>query len=179
MQMKNLVMIASVSCLLLLIACNSNKSGGMSDKAKKNLETSQAIAKMFEAGDWSKSGDYIATDAVDHASMDGQDIKGIDNIKANFAKISTMMGNFKNETVKEIADDDYVFQWLKETATAKVDDPTMGMKAGQNMTISMIEVSKFNADGKVSEHWSFGDWGEMMKMMPKPSMDTTNMNKPK
>ena len=111
--------------------------------------------------DYSKAGDYIAADAVDHAGMQG-DVKGLDNIKANFSQMSTMMGNFKNETVRELADDEYVFQWLKETATAKTDG--MGMKAGQTSTMNAIEVSRFS-NGKIVEHWSFVNMADAMKMM--------------
>ena len=167
--MKKLLVIFSAGFILLLSSCSDKKeAGGMSDRAKKNLEACNAINKMFEAGDWSKIGDYITTDAVDHAGMNG-DIKGLDSIKANFDKMGAMMGNFKNEVVKEMADDDYVFQWMKETMTMKVDG--MGMKAGETHTMSAIEVSKFNKDGKATDHWTFVDWNDMMKMMPQPPMD--------
>lgn len=158
--MKKIVSVASAIITCYLLSCSSN-TGGMSDTAKKNLETARAIDKMFESGDWSKIGDYIATDAVDHAGMTG-DVKGLDSIKASFAKMATMSGDMKNEMVKELADDDYVFQWMKESSTMKVD--WMRMKAGSRNTFSAIEVSKFK-DGKVTEHWSFTDWNDMMKMM--------------
>jgi predicted SnoaL-like aldol condensation-catalyzing enzyme len=166
--MKKLLIILAAG-FIGLSSCNSKKEGGggMSDRAKKNIEACNAINKMFEAGDWSKAGDYIAADGIDHASMDGHDIVGIDNIKANFDKMGTMMGGFKNELVKELADDDYVFQWMKETMTMKVDG--MGMKAGTTHTMNAIEVSKFNKDSKGTEHWTFVDWNDMMKMMPPPA----------
>lgn len=145
--------------------CSFGQKSSMSSTAQKNLETARSVAKMFESGDYSKIGDYIATDAVDHAGMQG-DVKGLDSIKANFNQMSTMMGNFKNEVIHEVADDEYVFQWLKETSTAKVD--AMGMKAGQTTTINAVEVSKFS-NGKIAEHWSFVNWNDAMKMM-QPNM---------
>ena len=177
--MKKLILTASAGILFLLVSCSNKESGGMSEKAKKNLATAQAIAKMFETSDWSKVGDYIATDAVDHASMTGKDIVGLDSIKASFAMYSQMMSNMKNETMKELADDDYVFQWLKESWTVTKDG--MGMKAGDKPTMNAIEVSRFK-DGKVVEHWSFIDMNDMMKMMPPPpmenKMDTAKMKEP-
>ena len=137
------------------------QQSSMSSAAQKNLATARAVAKMFVSGDYSKVGDYIAADAVDHAGMQG-DVKGLDSIKANFNQINTMMGNFKNEVVREVADDEYVFQWLKETATAKKDG--MGMKAGQTSTMNAIEVSRFS-NGKIVEHWTFVDMADAMKMM--------------
>ena len=173
MQMKNLVLIACTLSICFLISCNSDKSGGgMSDKAKKNLESANAIAKMFENGDFSKLADYVAADGVDHAGMNG-DIKGADSMKAQYSRMVGMMSDMKNETVKEMADDDYTFQWMKESMTPKVD--MMGMKAGQRQTMNAIEVSKFNSDGKAIEHWTFMDINEMMKMMPQQPMMNNNM----
>jgi hypothetical protein len=52
--------------------------------------------------------------------------------------------------------------------------PSMGMPAGTNVDMSPIEVSKFK-DGKATEHWTFMQPAEMMKMMPAMGnkMDTT------
>jgi hypothetical protein len=37
-----------------------------------------------------------------------------------------------------------------------------------------IEVCKHNADGKITEHWSFASMADMMKMMPQqPPMEPT------
>jgi SnoaL-like polyketide cyclase len=168
--MKPLFFATSAVVALSFLSCNSsNPTGGsMSDKAKKNLANADAIAKMFETGDYSKTGDYIAADAVDHSAPHGQEVKGLDSIRAEFEGMSKSTSNMKNETVKELADDDYVFQWLKETFTMKTD--AMGMKAGTTGTINSIEVSKFNSDSKVTDHWSFVSMNDMMKMMPQQGM---------
>src|SRR6266542_5315790 len=84
-RMKKLL-IPSIALFLacFFISCNSaNNSGGTSDKAKKNLDNVNGVTKMFESGDFSKSGDYIAADATDHAGPNGE-IKGLDSIKAMF-----------------------------------------------------------------------------------------------
>jgi len=156
--MKKLVFLSAfaVACF-----CCSGQQSGMSSTAKKNLETARAVATMFESGNWSNVGDDIAADAVDHAGMNG-DVKGLDSIKASFAQMANMMSDMKNEIVKELADDEYVFQWLKESSTMKVD--AMGMKAGSRNTFDAIEVSKFK-NGKIIEHWSFLNWNDMSKMM--------------
>ena len=152
---------AFVTMFVAICLCASAQKSSMSSTAQKNLATARAVAKMFESNDYSKAGDYIAADAVDHAGMQG-DVKGLDSIKASFNQMSTMMGNFKNETVREVADDEYVFQWLKETSTAKTD--VMGMKAGQTSTMNAVEVSRFS-NGKIVEHWSFVNMADAMKMM--------------
>jgi predicted SnoaL-like aldol condensation-catalyzing enzyme len=176
--MKKVLFFTMMSLLICSMSCNNEKTeSGMSDKAKKNLETAQALTKMFETGDWSKTGDYIATDAVDHAGMKG-DVVGLDSIKAEFAVFSKTMSDMKNEPVKEMADDDYVFQWMKESWTMKEDG--MGMKAGQKGNADAIEVSKMQ-DGKVKEHWSFISYTDMMKMMSSqpPAMDNKMMDSKK
>ena len=146
----------------------------MSDKARKNLDNARAIAKSFETKDIGKLDDYIDKDVVDHASPGGE-TKGIENLKKMFQEMQGTMSNSKMETIKEIADDDYVFQWMKESWTQTKE--SMGMKAG-DYSFNMIEVSKFNADSKVTEHWSFMDVNDAMKMMPPPAMNgNASMNK--
>jgi predicted SnoaL-like aldol condensation-catalyzing enzyme len=180
--MKKLSFLTSIIVGSLLMSCSGNNTagsgGGMTDTEKKNLETADAVAKMFEAGDYSKAGDYINVDAVDHAGMHG-DVVGLDSIKAAFTTMGAMASDMKNDVVKEAASGDYVFQWMKESFTIKKDDPMMG-KAGTRNTYNSIEVSRFK-DGKVSEHWGFIDWVDvnkmMMSMMPPSSMG--NMDMPK
>lgn len=161
--MKNFLLISLAGTVLTLSSCSSKSEGGMSDAAKKNMEINAAILKMFETGDHSKIGDYIARDAVDHSGPKG-DIKGLDSIRAYFNQMGQMMTNMKNDIIKTLADDEYVMSWLKGSGTAKVDLPEWGMKAGQTQTGESVEVSKFK-DGKVVEHWTFINAAEMMAMM--------------
>lgn len=171
--MKKLACAFSAIILCLLLSCGASKqvTGGMSDKARKNLDNTIAIAKMFETGDFSKAGDYIAADAVDHAGPMG-DVKGLDSMMAMFKQFSTMASDTKNEIVKEIADDEYSMIWLKQHWTAKVDEPMMGMKAGQRANMQSIEVARHGADGKITEHWSFISANDVMKWMMNPPAET-------
>ena len=156
------ILLAAITCYLF--SCGG--AVGTSEKAQKNIANSEAVGKMFETGDMSKLGDYIATDAVDHAGPQG-DIKGLDNLKTMFTQYMGMMSDVKNEVVKSLGDDDYSMVWMKQSWTAKTDDPSMGMKAGERGNMETIEVCKHNADGKITEHWSFISMGDMMKMMQK------------
>lgn len=172
--MKKLAFAFSAVILSCLITCTSNTAheGGTSEKAKKNMENLKAVISMFEKGDYSKAGDYIATDAVDHSAPTGE-VKGLDNLKAMFAQMSSTMTDVKNEIKKELADDDYSMVWLRQTWTQKMDDPMMGMKAGQQGDMQTVEVCKHGADGKITDHWGFMSMADMMRMMPKPTSDTT------
>lgn len=146
----------------------------MSETAKKNLATHNAIVNMFSTNDFSKIDDYLDANVVDHASMTGHDVKGRDSVKNEMMSMSKMMKDPKSETIKQMADDDWVMAWSKETSTSTVDDPMTGAKAGTTSTVNIIHVSKYK-DGKVTEHWMFMNPGDMMSMMPKPPMDNSNM----
>jgi hypothetical protein len=174
--MKRLL-IASVVLALgcFFISCNSAGTGGTSEKAKKNLDNINGVVKMFETGDFSKAGDYIAADATDHSSPKGE-IKGLDSIKAMFNFYGSMMSDTKNEIVKELADDEYAIVWLKQSWTATKDDPMMHLKAGEKGHQETVEVTKHNADGKITDHWGFMSMDEMMKAMQGMQQPMGNMN---
>ena len=165
--MKKLAFAVSAVILSCFVTCTNNNAheDGASEKAKKNLENIKAVMSMFESGDFSKAGDYIAADGVDHSGPMGE-VKGLDSLKAMFAKMTTSMSNVKNEIVKGISDDDYSMVWVRQTWTQKTDDPMMGMKAGQNGDMQTVEVCKHGADGKITDHWGFMSMTDMMKMMP-------------
>ena len=174
--MKKLAFIFSAVITCFLISCNDASKGGTSDRAQKNLENNKAVGKLFEGGDFSKLGDYVADDAVDHATPTG-DVKGLDSLKALFTQYAGMASDMKSDVVAASADDNYSFVWYKQSWTAKMDDPMMGLKAGQRGSMESVEVCRHNADSKIAEHWSFMSMAEMMKMMPQSMpmpMDTTH-----
>jgi predicted ester cyclase len=172
---KFLTMLLLAGCCYL-VSCNSKSDSGLSATAQKNLDASNAIEQTFTSKDFSKLGDYIATDAVDHSGDNG-DIKGLDSIRAAFEKESATMDNMKVETIKNLADDEYVMSWSHYSGSYKTDG--MGHKAGDKFEMKAVEVSKFK-DGKAVEHWSMMEPGDVMKMMASmqppstmPAMDTT------
>ncbi|HEY1870234.1 MAG TPA: hypothetical protein VGG71_04205, partial [Chitinophagaceae bacterium] len=67
---------------------------------------------------------------------------------------------------------DYVFSLTKFTGTNVV--PSMGAPAGTHFDMNSVEVSKFNKDGKATDHWSYMSMNDAMKMMGGGNM---NMNK--
>jgi predicted SnoaL-like aldol condensation-catalyzing enzyme len=164
--MKNLLRLLSIAVCSILISCNGG--GGMSATAKKNKDVNDAIMKAYEAGDFSKMGDYIAADAVDHAGEKG-DVKGLDSILADMKRYRAMMPDMKSTMTRSMADDEYVFTWSK----------TSGTMGGKVTEMTGVDVTKFK-DGKAVEHWVFMDPKEMMSMMqtmPASAMDTMSMKK--
>ncbi|MEO7924625.1 MAG: ester cyclase [Chitinophagaceae bacterium] len=166
--MKKLLFFVSAALVCCLVSCSDKKeeAGGMSDKAKKNLEAMHTVAKAFETGDISGIDSAIASDFIDHTDKGDA---GRDSLKAMITAMYSVQNDMKSEVIKEFADDEYVFSWMRYTGTS---DGSMGMPKGPyNMTA--IEVAKFR-DGKAIEHWSFMEPREMMKMMggqEHPTMD--------
>src|SRR5450432_2004796 len=159
--MKKFLTMAALALSCYCISCNTKSESSLSPAAQKNLDAMHAVSNTFETKDFSKLGDYIASDAVDHSGENG-DVKGLDSIKAAFVKEMAGFDNMKTETIKELADDEYVMSWERVTATFKVD--AMGHKAGDKFDMKDIEVAKFK-DGKATEHWSMMEPGDVMKMM--------------
>lgn len=166
--MKKIFLILSAGTILFLSSCGGDDKdkkgddddkkeqavGGMSEKAKKNLESHRGVANMFNTGDFSKIADFIAADATDYAGEMGP-VKGVDSIKASFERMKAQSHDMKNSTVREMADDEYVMAWMKFSGTMN----------GKAFDSEAIEVSQYNADSKVIAHWTFMQPGEVMKMM--------------
>lgn len=159
--MKKLLIIFSAAFICLLISCGGKKeAGGMSDKAKKNLEASHIVSDAFMSGDPSKIDSAVAVDFVDHTDRGDM---GRDSLKAMISGMKQMFPDMKMTLIKEFADDDYVFSQMQFTGTS---NGQMGMPVGP-YDMHAIQVVRFK-DGKAVEHWEYMEPREMMKMMPPP-----------
>ena len=166
-------LLAAFAGLLCFSSCNNtatvageNKDNSM---AQKNLEASRAIGKAFETGNTNVLDSVVADDFLDHT--DRGDVRGRDSLKAMVKMIHDNMKDMKSETIKDLADDEYVFSWMRFTGTS---DGSMGMPSGP-YDMQSIEVAKFR-DGKAVEHWSFVNMKEMMEMMGAMQGMNHNMN---
>lgn len=160
----------SAFAALLCICTSCNNAGTTNDKdslRQKNLAASDVIDKAFQTGDVSKIDSVISPDFVDH--NDRGDFKGTDSLKAMVKYVHENMKDMKTDKLHELADDDYVFSWVRWTGTSK---GVAGMPDGP-YDMHAMEVSKFK-DGKAIEHWTYMDMKEMMKMMPQPAMNDMN-----
>ncbi len=170
--MKKIVLLFAAGLLCCVVSCNNENttaesaSGAKEDSsaAKKNLEASHVVTKAFDTGDPSMIDSVVASDFVDHTETGD---KNRDSLKAMIVAWKSASKDSKTEIIKELADDEYVFSWLRFTGTSS---GSMGMPAGPyNMT--SIEVVRFK-DGKAVEHWGFMEPREMMKFMPQqPPVD--------
>ena len=168
--MKKIFFAAMAGLLCCCISCNDAGTANKdSDAKQKNLAASDAISKAFQTGNANAIDSFIADDFVDHS--DKGDVKGKDSLKAMVKYVHETMKDMKTEKIHELADDDYVFSWMRWTGTS---NGVAGMPNGP-YDMHAMEVSKFK-DGKITEHWTYMDMNEMMKMMPQPAM-SNDMNK--
>ncbi len=159
---------AALAASLIFVSCKDASSEKGSDAKQKNLAASNAIDRAFETGNVNAIDSFIADDFIDHT--DRGDFKGRDSLKAMVKFVHENMKDMKTEKLHQLADDDYVFSWMRWTGTS---NGSGGMPNGP-YDMHAMEVSKFK-DGKAVEHWTYMDMKEMMKMMPQPDMG--NMNK--
>jgi predicted SnoaL-like aldol condensation-catalyzing enzyme len=165
--MKKIFFAAFTALVCITISCKDAGSNKGSDARQKNLDASHAIDRSFETGDVSAIDSFLSDDFVDHS--DRGDIKGRDSVKAMVKFMHDNTKDMKTEKMHELADDDYVFSWVRWTGTS---NGAGGMPSGP-FDMHAVEMSKFK-DGKITEHWTYVDTKEMMKMM-QPAM--ANMNK--
>lgn len=173
--MKQILSLVAGCTLCCCMACNNEKTAAETkdnSKTEKNLAASHAVTKAFDTGDVTALDSVIADNFVDHTDMG--DKAGRDSLKAAIAVWRADSKDLKTEILKELADDDYVFSWMRFTGTTS---GGMGMPAGP-YDMNAIEVVKFK-DGKAVEHWGFMQPGDMMKMMaqmPVPTNGAGNAN---
>jgi predicted ester cyclase len=159
--MKKHLSVLAIAISCIAVSCSSKSDSGLSAAAQKNIDAMNGVTKTFETKDFSKLGDYIAADGVDHAGEKG-DIVGLDSMKAQFSAMAATVDNEKATIIKELADDDYAMAWMRYEGTYKT--AGMGHKAGDKFDMKAVELAKFK-DGKAVEHWTMMDPADMMKMM--------------
>lgn len=185
--MKKLFFAAFAGMLALVISCNNNaKTSESSSAAEKAKANNRAILKAIENGDVSKLDSFITKDGVDHSGGDGtMEVKGLDNIKAALGGMKQQFSDIKFDISQEATNDSYLFVLSKMTGTTSA-TPANGMPPNKKVEMTTVDLLKFNSDGMLTDHWSFNDPKDMMKMsggdhsMDKPmdnKMDSSKMKK--
>ncbi len=172
--MKKIFLAAFAGLLCFCISCNSKTESTLdnkySEQEQKNMAASDVIMKAFQTGDVGGIDSVLSDDYIDHT--DRGDMKGRDSLKAMVKFVHANFKDMKTEKVREVADEDYVYSWMRYTGTS---DGTMGMPKGP-YDMEAIEVAKYK-DGKAVEHWSFMDAQDMMQMMQPPNTNKLDKSK--
>lgn len=140
-----------------------------------NLKQAQGLTRIILAGNLDSLAVYMDSDAINHSGMRG-DAVGLTNIKADLEMIHRISADLKVEVIREMADDEYVFQWLKFRGVAKTD---VRGDVGSEFESVTIQALRFK-NGKVVEHWEYRDPRDIIKMMGsggKAKADSTTATK--
>ena len=171
--MKKLILAAAVLCFFASCKDSTTTSTTDNSQNKKNLENNKKVIKAIETGDAAVIDSLIASDAVDHQTPTGMDLKGPDSVRHMLKDMHNHMKDLKFDIIADAANGDYIFTLSKFKGTCT--DASMGMPAGTKMDMTGVDVVKVK-DGKMVEHWGFVDANEMMKNMKgMPPMDNMKM----
>ena len=147
---------------------SSNKDSSATSTDEQNVQKATGMYTAIQSGDSATIRSFIADDAVDHQSPNGQDVKGAGAITHMLTDIHNHIKGMKFNVVSAAAKGDYVFTMVDMEGAAN--DNTMGMAAGSDLAGRSVDVVKMK-DGKMTEHWGFMNWPDAMKMASKPPMN--------
>lgn len=142
---------------------SDKKDNTSNPMTEKNLAAAHAVDNAFATGNTGALDSVIADNFVDHT--DRGDKMGRDSLKAMIMWMRSDSKDMKMETIKELADNDYVMSYNRYSGTS-----SGGMGKPGHYDMQAVEVVKFK-DGKAVEHWGFMSMTDVMKMMPAPKMD--------
>src|SRR5690348_6759962 len=117
--MRKLTIPASAILLIFLSACNNSaKVASASDNSKvqRNLDAQHTIMRAIESGNPAGVDSVVAEDFVDHT--DHGDVKGRDSLKAMVNMMNASKSKPKMEVKNEVADENYVYSWLRFYGTS-------------------------------------------------------------
>jgi hypothetical protein len=164
--MKKLLFMGAV-VILFLASCTdkdatTDNGNSAADKAKAN---NRAVLKAIESGDVSKLDSFITSDGVDHAGGGGMmEVKGLDSIKKDLGSMKQNFSEINFDVEQEAVNGDHLFVLSRFTGTTSATPPP-GMQPNQKIDVTGVDVLKFNSEGKFTDHWTFNDPRDMMKMM--------------
>lgn len=145
-----------------IVACNnksaSSKDVNQSSATQKNLEAAHNISRAFETGNTALIDSFVSKDFIDHRDLG--DVKGVDSLKAMVNNLHHHIEDMKSETIKEMADDDYVMQWMHLTGRGDGEGNTMK----GDFDVKGVEITRFK-NAKAVEHWEAMDMQDVSKLM--------------
>ena len=175
--MKKLLFCTPIILSALLFSCsqaNSNKDGSPGNDSSTannaNAERDRMVAnnervnRAIETGNFNGIDTLWANDIVDHTGSMGKELRGRDSVKAELMQMTKMMKDIKIETKESAYDPEKgcLFSWSHFTATTTV--PMEGMPANTKLDMNSVDVVKIK-NGKATDHWTFNDPNDLMKMM--------------
>ena len=176
---KVFLFLLASSCLI--VACNSDKKDGSTDKketmsadskdamtsaAEKNMQTALAAVKAVNAMDLDAAFKYVTPDAVDYNDGSMPPVKNIDSIKAGIKAWMAAFPDVKEENLEAYSNADGSKILITGESTGTFKNDFMGMKAtGKSFKYFDGEIFTFNSDGKITSHRSIQSNMTMMSQL--------------
>ena len=125
--------------------------------------TARRLYDLINAGDIDAFGDLLADDFVEHEEMPGL-APSKDGVKSFFRMQLAGFPDLRLDVADVIADGDKVVARVRYTGTQ--DGEFMGMPAtGTSVDVQLIDIFRFDDDGRVIEHWGVIDLLTMMEQL--------------
>ena len=161
---KKLSILFVLTFVVVFVSCQMNQQNQNEAKYKAAYV---AINKILDAGNIDGLDAYIAPDAVDH-QLDTSITKktGLEGIKEAFRYYHRIFPEMQTTIHSMAVSGDTLFGYCTSAGTTS--EPFMGMPAGMETSVNMVDVVVFK-DDKMAEHWGFMDMSEAMNMMQQQS----------
>ncbi len=135
-----------------------------------------AVISMIQAGDLSTLDQYVAAECTEHAQMPGVTWSaGIEGVKQAMTMFKQVYPDLKITVDHLAAEGDILIAhiWVEGTYSGNI--PTLPVAAkGKVVKFADVDIVKFNAEGKATDHWEVGDhYTEMVQLgvLPAPGAD--------
>lgn len=141
-----------------------------------NIENARTlIAKVINAGRLDLCDHYLAADRIDHMNYGLP--AGMADGHEGFRRV---VGGFREafpdlhlDVQFVVADDDRIMFYISTSGTHR--GPFMGMApTGRTFKVDSVDVFRFNAEGKIAEHWgvfdAFGTLVQLGLVPPAPDL---------
>jgi steroid delta-isomerase-like uncharacterized protein len=128
-----------------------------------NTATIERMYERLSAGDVDGFGEYLADDFVEHEVTPGLEPTK-DGVKAFFRTYIAAFPDLRMQAQDVLTSGDKVVARTRGTGTHRGD--FMGMPAtGRSIDVELIDIMRFDRDGRVSEHWGVFDALGMMQQL--------------
>lgn len=129
-----------------------------------NVATMRRIYELLGAGDIDAFGELIADDFVEH-----EDTPGLEPTKEGVLQLFRLyrasFPDMRMELDEALPSGDKVVGRARATGTHS-GEPFMGIPAGgKSMNVQLVDIMRFDDDGRVCEHWGVLDSLSMMQQL--------------
>lgn len=174
--MYNRFLLALVA-IVLLAACNNQPAPATEapkeDASLKAIAAYNKFGQFMLANQFDSAAALMAPDAVDHPAG-WPELHGRDSIIAMIKMWSASSKDMKMEVMHVTSDGEYVMAHYRFTGTALPNAMGMPMKGGA-FDYTGMEMVRINAEGLMTDHWDYPDWGTFAKQV---GLDMAAMSPP-